>query len=371
MKKLIVYDSDHPGALNNRCFEEDYAFLGSGNSFTVLLGAEAKKRGYGIVTADVFLKETAPKGIPIVCITDMHSKYTEKLLASGVKPLINYCTESPLIAKDFYSNIKRLAGRYVYNYQFRGTRERLVETKTSFNTLFYPVDNRQPMDHTDWPNRKFLVLINRNKRAFFSGSGDLKSMVRTTLSRGKFFIKKITDPWIRSKEIYKDRVEAIAFFSKDPGFHLYGQGWKNPIPGFSQQYSIAAKRAYKGEIAPDKKLQVMNQYKFSICFENCSFPGYVTEKIFDCFLAGCIPIYFGAPDIKDFVPADSFIDFRKFKDFTELSSHLKAIGPELATAMLESASEFLKSKQFDKHYAPNIVDDMLTKIEEASNQTKL
>ncbi len=45
---------------------------------------------------------------------------------------------------------------------------------------------------------------------------------------------------------------------------------------------------------PDK-IEFMRPYKFCIAFENSSCPGYVTEKIMDCFIAGCIPIYWGSP----------------------------------------------------------------------------
>ena len=36
--------------------------------------------------------------------------------------------------------------------------------------------------------------------------------------------------------------------------------------------------------------------------------GYVTEKIFDAFKAGCVPVYWGAENITKYVPAECFID---------------------------------------------------------------
>ncbi|AMQ57490.1 glycosyltransferase family 10 domain-containing protein [Algoriphagus sanaruensis] len=51
------------------------------------------------------------------------------------------------------------------------------------------------------------------------------------------------------------------------------------------------------------KIEFMRPYKFCIAYENSSYPGYVTEKIMDCFIAGCIPIYWGSPCIeRDFNP---------------------------------------------------------------------
>jgi hypothetical protein len=57
-------------------------------------------------------------------------------------------------------------------------------------------------------------------------------------------------------------------------------------------------------------LNVFNQYKFIICYENSYKNGYVTEKIFNCFLAKTLPIYKGAPNVKEYFNEGSFIDAR-------------------------------------------------------------
>ena len=44
----------------------------------------------------------------------------------------------------------------------------------------------------------------------------------------------------------------------------------------------------------------------------------MTEKLFDCFFSGTVPVYWGAPDVFDWVPADCFIDMRQFTDFAQL-----------------------------------------------------
>jgi len=47
-----------------------------------------------------------------------------------------------------------------------------------------------------------------------------------------------------------------------------------------------------GRAVPDK-LSVFEQYRFVLCFENDLYPGYVTEKPFDAWAAGSVPIYRG------------------------------------------------------------------------------
>lgn len=55
-------------------------------------------------------------------------------------------------------------------------------------------------------------------------------------------------------------------------------------------------------------LEVFNLYKFIICFENSYNDGYITEKIFNCFLAKTIPIYSGSPIVEKFLNIESFIN---------------------------------------------------------------
>ena len=43
----------------------------------------------------------------------------------------------------------------------------------------------------------------------------------------------------------------------------------------------------------DNKLDYIHTFMFNICPENTNVDGYVTEKLFQAFAAGCIPIYNG------------------------------------------------------------------------------
>lgn len=55
------------------------------------------------------------------------------------------------------------------------------------------------------------------------------------------------------------------------------------------------------------KLEALQDFKYSVAIENSSTPYYFSEKITDCFLAGCMPIYYGAENIFDFFPEKSLI----------------------------------------------------------------
>ncbi len=63
----------------------------------------------------------------------------------------------------------------------------------------------------------------------------------------------------------------------------------------------------KGSHYLDDKLDGLLPYRYSIAIENAALPYYFTEKINDCFLGWCVPIYHGCSNIGKFFPARSFI----------------------------------------------------------------
>lgn len=66
-------------------------------------------------------------------------------------------------------------------------------------------------------------------------------------------------------------------------------------------------------------------FRFSLCFENTSFPGYATEKILDAWASGCIPIYFGDPEITKDFNEKSFIQCKGKDDFEQVLKRIKEI----------------------------------------------
>lgn len=74
-----------------------------------------------------------------------------------------------------------------------------------------------------------------------------------------------------------------------------------------------------------EEVKWMSQYKFCISFENSCYPGYTTEKIMYSFLAGCIPIYWGNPQVsRDFNPK-AFVNCHDHATFEEVVEEVKKI----------------------------------------------
>lgn len=72
----------------------------------------------------------------------------------------------------------------------------------------------------------------------------------------------------------------------------------------------------------------MSHYKFVLAIENTMTESYVTEKLFYALDSGSIPIYFGAPNVWDFVPPHSIIDGTKFRSLESLASDVKGLANE-------------------------------------------
>lgn len=164
-------------------------------------------------------------------------------------------------------------------------------------------------------------------------------------------------PSMQFVDLYPFRMKAIVHFASKDYFSLYGWGWDK------QRYLTKEERCAIKKLKPvqiDDKDVTVAKYQFALCFENTIYPGYVTEKIYDCFLARCIPIYYGAHNIDEYVPANTFIDMRNFKNFEALSSFLENISEEKIEEYLFNINKFLESDVFlkstDRYFAKELFE---------------
>ncbi len=135
------------------------------------------------------------------------------------------------------------------------------------------------------------------------------------------------------QSLYAERRKAISYFSRacPQSFDLYGGYWPE-------------QRVWKGTIPA--KWDTLKQYKFCLCYENMgNQKGYITEKLFDCFVGGCVPIYLGASNVTDVIPKACFIDRRMFASDGHLYEMLRSMDKETYDHYLEAIRIFLSSPQ--------------------------
>jgi hypothetical protein len=64
----------------------------------------------------------------------------------------------------------------------------------------------------------------------------------------------------------------------------------------------------------EDKMKFIEKYRFVISFENESYPGYVTEKIYQPMYKGSIPVYWGSTLIDKDFNTHSFINCHEYND---------------------------------------------------------
>jgi hypothetical protein len=179
-------------------------------------------------------------------------------------------------------------------------------------------------------------------------------------------------------ELYSKRREAIRWFERHhpDQFDLHGVGWDllvlqgpRALRAFNVLLPVQARRllaprfpSYRGPIKAKK--DVLSRYRFAICFENArEIEDYITEKLFDCLLAGTIPVYWGAPNIADRVPADCFIDYRAFGLYEELYGHLVSLTDAECEMLRHAGRDFLQSDRAKPFSTESWVETLLYHFE--------
>ena len=197
-----------------------------------------------------------------------------------------------------------------------------------------------------------------NKKFFKNNFTAELTGVQHTLSKEQFFLRKPLVMMQTYKQhpdphcLYSKRVEAIRFYERAAGgeFDLYGRGW----------FEMPSNRG-----AVTNKLETLSNYRFCVAFENCdNAPGYITEKILDCLLAGVVPIYWGAPNVTDHIPKDCFIDVRDFNSYEELLKFVRDVDYARYLQYLGAINTFLASRASTQFRNDWIVSQMLQHIQE-------
>ena len=196
----------------------------------------------------------------------------------------------------------------------------LVDNKKYFK-LYHPALNQMIEDRPSFDEKKLCTLICCNKRS------------------------------PHPQELYTERLNLITFFETchAQDFDLYGKWWPDTC------------KVYKGEV--DRKVDYLKLYKFAFAYENVKgVPGYVTEKIFDCFHAGCVPVYLGAPNVDQYIPKNCYISREDFESDETLYQFLKNMNASDYQQYLGNIQSFLKSSEAKIHSREHFVATIMSNV---------
>lgn len=174
-------------------------------------------------------------------------------------------------------------------------------------------------------------------------------------------------------DLYLERINTIRWYERHAPdkFELYGMGWEKPMPAFNafgrikrsvskleaRLFGLAPFPSHRGEVGD--KAAVLRRAKFSYCYENSrDLSNYITEKIFDSLVSGCVPVYWGADNVLDCIPENCFIDRRKFKDTAAVHKYLCSISATEYETYQSNIVKFLESdmaRQFSSEYFASVI----------------
>ena len=134
--------------------------------------------------------------------------------------------------------------------------------------------------------------------------GSLYNLSKIT---GKDFRKKKFCAWVVSNGRYKFRNNFYEKLSQYKTVDMGGR-YKNNVGGIVKD-----------------KIKFLSDYKFSLCFENSKTDGYISEKLFEAFEAGTIPIYYGDDTVLELINNKSYIHIRDESEYDEKIKLIKKI----------------------------------------------
>ena len=345
--------SDIASFKNDKLRDRQWSSRFPGSGWITCLYDLAAESNMEVSSGDVAIANIASKkwdAKDVYIIQDMTSSEAARLLDMGGRPFLITCFEGPLYAPVFHDSIAHVAKAFQFSLGFGFSDDQRVEDGRTTNLPFrfpsYYLDDVQAI--RPWGSRRKMVLVAANKyktnRVFIPGKLTIANVLAQLKSLGRQFISPAYRNALAAS-LHGVRLEAIKHFVSRKELWLYGAGW-NRWDGLPAAWGTVLRDLVNGQYLGQcpNKLEVLSGYRFSICFENMVLPGYVTEKIVDCFVAGTVPLYCGAPDIEMFVPAGSFVDIRAYNSFDQVDGCLDSMNECDAMRIICAGREYLKTE---------------------------
>jgi hypothetical protein len=257
--------------------------------------------------------------IDVCLFEDLNYRYLYRLLTEVETPRLVYIMQAPpSISKDnVLTNFNQLAPLFDSVLTWN---DGLAETHERFTKHHIPqYTDQKEVETVDFDKKQLLVNISSRKYS-------------TTK---------------HPEELYTKREAVIRYYDENhpEDFTLYGHHW-NQRPRLIDTYyhriiTSTDYSVYEGVI--EKKTDAYQNHRFALSFENMTgIDGYISEKMFDCLRSGIVPVYWGANNVSEYVPADAFLDYRDYGTPALLHEYLSTITEQKHAEYLRNAQEFLQ-----------------------------
>jgi hypothetical protein len=267
---------------------------------------------------------------------------------------------------------------------------RLRKTQTKLYLFLMENEVNRPDNYWRWHHRDFEKvftwnpdLVDNKKYFLIYHTLKIPSPLRVDLAaKNKFCVLIASQKYsTHKKALYRERLEIVRWFEREhpDRFDLYGGRWNrfyfanslwrvnillaHLYSKFPNRFQCRHFPSHRGTV--DRKNEVMRAYKYAIVYENAVFPGYLTEKIFDAFFAGCVPVYRGAPDILKHIPAETFIAREDFSSNEALYRYLDGMSDQEYRGRIQAIEDFVNSERIHPFSADHVIDVIMKQIVES------
>lgn len=352
----IAFCSDisqfHLDRLRDRNWSQQ--FLGS--AWAASLYERATELGIELASGDIALQKVRSgqwRAGDVHVVQEMDARHGLELCRLGAVPSVLMMLESPLVAYRSVDRLIRSHFRFAHCIGPQPVFESVPVLRRSHHwRLSFPSFWRDQMpEPKPWNDRKHAVLVAANKYWRERGWERARNM-RDALRVMRHGLRKHLSPTYQScwrLQLHDARIDLLQVLGLRNKVDVYGRGWNDTsnMPPAQAAKIDSISSTFRGQC--DDKHELLSQYKFTIAYENTAYPGYVTEKVIDAIVSASIPVYMGAPDINEQLPAAAFIDARAFASEEAIAAHMEQMTKADAAAMIEAGRKFLQSEQGQRY----------------------
>lgn len=145
---------------------------------------------------------------------------------------------------------------------------------------------------------------------------------------------------------------------------IYGPGWQGEKISWFTGYPNRPYICSRGK-SDLPKCSLLSNYRFALAYENIIGDyGYISEKIFDCFFSGTVPVYLGDSDVDKIIDPAAFVDARKFKNNHDLLSYLKKCPENEWKAFREAGQKYVQENRLLSYSNTAFVTSMMNVLNE-------
>lgn len=297
-------------------------------------------------------------------VQELDARYGRELCALGARPALLTMLESPLVAYRWNDRLVRRCAPFEHCIGPSWALERIPALRKSIHhRLRFPCYWRGSIvNRRDIERARRVVLVAANKywreRPFARAAS-----IRDALRSCRHMLRRSVSPTFaqtRDWQVHDERLGLICALAAHDMVDIWGKGWDqlSNLPARWRAQLGGFRPAFRGPC--DDKHSLLRQYGFAIAYENTRVPGYVTEKVIDAMISGCVPVYRGAPDIAAHIPSQAILEVGNRTPPERVADTIRSMRDDDVRSVVAAGAEFLSSPAGDRHSFEGFAEHVVT-----------